>query len=447
MDKIYNILLITNRDSDNLGDQVIEECDIAIIKTIMSNLGFSEDSYKINSRAAGMITKKYMATQDPELLKNAEQTVSESDLIVFGGAPIFNFKYQMFYERTAKTLELAEKYGVPVLFSAIGVEGYDDNDAKCQRLKKTLNFDCVKQITTRDDFESLTKYRENENIVIGKVADPAVFTDKVFSEFRKSNEGNEKKKIGLFILRANGFKDNGVDFEREDAAAMWKEITNKLAAKGYDYELITSGHFGDEAFMEDLFRTYGFSLGDLVFNMNCPESLIEKISSYDAIVSTRLHPSIISFSLGVPAVGLVWNTKVKHFYENIGYPERVVEMKTVTTDRIVEKIEEAVSTGVKQESAYMMTVYDSLFNGFRNVFCPDSDAVPYTYEELEEKMYRFQGTTEKEQLIKLERKFRRAYEKYNQVSAKHRESQKKIAELKSIKGLTKTVIKKVIGKK
>ena len=447
MEKIYNILLLTNRDSDNLGDQVIEECDIAIIKTIMHNLGFGDDEYKIHSRAAGMITKKYMATRDPELLKSAEKSVETADLIVFGGAPIFNFKYQMFYERTALTLELAEKYGRPVLFSAIGVEGYDEEDEKCQRLKKTLNFDCVKQITTRDDMESLIKYRENENTVIGKVADPAVFTSEVFADFKQENGTGEKKKIGLFILRANGFIDNGVDFDRHSAALMWKELTQKLKAAGYDYELITSGHFGDEAFMEDLFRKYDISLADCVFNMNNPESLIAKISSYDAIVSTRLHPSIISFSLGVPAVGLVWNSKVKHFYENIGYPERVVEMDGVTTDKIVEKISEAVETGVEKDSEYLMTVYDSLFDGFKRVFCPNSDAAPYTYEELGEKMYRFQGTTEKEQLIKLERKFRRAYEKYNQVSQKHRDAQKKLSDMKSIKSLTKMVVKRIIGRK
>ena len=42
-------------------------------------------------------------------------------------------------------------------------------------LKKTLNFDCVKQITTRDGIEELKKYRVNEQVIIDRVSDPAVF--------------------------------------------------------------------------------------------------------------------------------------------------------------------------------------------------------------------------------------------------------------------------------
>ena len=36
--KKFTILLLTNRDSDNLGDQVIEACDISLIKTVLYNL-------------------------------------------------------------------------------------------------------------------------------------------------------------------------------------------------------------------------------------------------------------------------------------------------------------------------------------------------------------------------------------------------------------------------
>ena len=62
-----NILLLTNRDSDNVGDQVIEACDIGLISTVMQNLGLKEDEYAISSRAAAIVTKKYMATRDDKI--------------------------------------------------------------------------------------------------------------------------------------------------------------------------------------------------------------------------------------------------------------------------------------------------------------------------------------------------------------------------------------------
>lgn len=114
--KKINILLLTNRDSDNTGDQVIEACDIGLISTVMQNLGFKEDEYAISSRAAAIVTKKYMATRDDSLLDNARRAISKADLVIFGGAPLFNYLYQTFYERTAVTLEIAKNIINPLFF-------------------------------------------------------------------------------------------------------------------------------------------------------------------------------------------------------------------------------------------------------------------------------------------------------------------------------------------
>ena len=127
------ILLLTNRDSDNIGDQVIEASDIGLISAVMKNLDIT--NYKIESRAAAIVTQKYLNTKDENLLKLPRKVIKKADLVVFGGAPMFNFLYQNFYERTAVTLENAQEFQKPVIFSAIGVEGYSDTNKKCQRLK------------------------------------------------------------------------------------------------------------------------------------------------------------------------------------------------------------------------------------------------------------------------------------------------------------------------
>ncbi len=424
--KKYNILLLTNIDSDNVGDQIIELCDIGLIKTAMRNLGIPDDGYVINSRAASIVSKKYMATRDDSLLENARKTISNSDIIVFGGAPIFNFLYQTFYERTAVTLEIAEQYHKPVLFSAIGVEGYSDENPKCQRLKKTLNFDCVRQITTRDDFECLKQYKDSEHLVIDKVSDPAVFSGRIFDKFKaKSVAGGAKKKIGIFVLRANGFKDNKIDFSREDSAELWMSLGAELENRGYNYEYLTSGHFGDEAFLDLLVRKYGIAENKCVFGINSPEKLINKISSYDAIVSCRLHPSIIAYSLDVPSVGIIWNNKVTGFYDSMGYHDRTIETKDISPEKIIDKLETAMDQGITKDGDYLATVYRTLFNGFKGVFRPDdTTSKPYTYEELMEMIPEYQGTSAKEMDQKVIRKFRRTYGKYNELFEKNVELKK-----------------------
>lgn len=415
----WNILLITNRDSDNVGDQVIEISDIGLIHTIMKNSGFTEEEYSITSRAAGFVTKKYLETKDVSLLKDAECAIKDADLIIFGGAPLFNYKYQVFYERTAITLEIAQKYNKPVLFSGIGIESYDSDNIKCQRLKKTLNFECVKQITTRDGIDYLNQYIDNKNIVINKVSDPAVFSSNVFKNYSMA-KNNERKKVGIFVLRANGFLDNGVNINRNDAAELWISLVHELEKKDMDYEFLTSGHFGDEAFLDRLIRMYNINPDKCVFNINDPETLLQKMSEYDGIVSCRLHPSIISYSLGIPSIGIVWNSKVSAFYENIGYAERTIDIREFKAEVVADKIEKSMKQGVEQNRDFMMSVYNTLFCGIHNVLCADDyKNIPYSYDELIKNMWRYRGTSGGEKKQKLKRKFRRTYDKYNKVSDKY----------------------------
>ena len=445
------ILLLTNRDSDNVGDQVIEASDIGLLHALMMNLGFDKSSYQINSRSASIITKKYMATKNPELLKSAEKAISQADIVVFGGAPVFNYKYQNFYERTAVTIEIAQKYNKPVIFSAIGIESYDEKSKKCQRLKSVLNSECVKQITTRDGLERLEKYNENNSFKIGLVSDPAVFSANIFDNYigqevitkkfgfipvkTKVIKKGKKKKIGIFVIRANGFVDNHVDFTREQAAELWLKIIDIVKQRGYDYELVTSGHFGDEAFLDYLIRNYNVPLEKCVFNINIPETLFQRMSKYDGVISCRLHPSIISFSMNIPAVSLVWNTKVPSFYKGIGYPDRAIERESFEAEVIVDKLEKAMEEGIVKDEEYLMSVYRTLFTGVRDILCGDKcDIEPYDYNSLIEAIPKFSGTSLEEQDEKLKRKFRRAYETCNKRFDDNQVLKEKLKEMKEQNG-------------
>lgn len=434
LEKKFKILLLTNRDSDNIGDQVIEASDIALLHAVMSNLQIPAEMYEINSRAASIVSKKYMETKDPKYLKSAEKEIKAADLVLFGGAPVFNYGYQNFYERTAVTLELAQKYNKPVIFSAVGIEAYNEKNAKCQRLKATLNFDCVKQITTRDGLERLQNYKENEQLTIGLVSDPAVFSAMVFRPYMRKEtvvvtkkkfgifpvkveqpiKKPAKKKIGIFVLRANGFTDNKVDFPKEQAAELWVDLIAELKKRGYNYELVTSGNFGDEAFLDYLIRYYDIPQSKCIFNMNLPETLMRKMSEYDGVISCRLHPSIISFSMNIPAVSLVWNTKVTGFYNGIGYPDRAIMRDDFNAEAILDKLELAMEQGIQKDESYLISVYQALFNGIRNVLCPEKQELEaYNYEELVAAIPTYEGTSEDEQNKKLTRKFRRVYDLCN----------------------------------
>ncbi|MCL2013537.1 MAG: polysaccharide pyruvyl transferase family protein [Oscillospiraceae bacterium] len=402
-----DILLLTNRDSDNVGDQVIEACDISLIAAIMKNLNIKKKGYKIRSRAASFIKNENDAV--------IRKTIKETDVILFGGAPLFNYDHQSFYANTAKTIKFAQEQNKPVVFSAIGIEGYSDKNKKCQILKEALNLPCVKQITTRDDVDSLKKY--NSTVPTGLVSDPAVFSSTVFKRIASTHKSGTKR-IGLFAARKGLCLDNRISFDAKSQMNLWEETVAVLEEKGYDYRFITTGHFSDESFMVHMSDSGKFKNEKFVFNMNTPEDLIKEIARCDAIIAFRLHANIIAYSYDIPAVGLIWNPKIPFFYERIEYPERAVNVVGCNGELLVAALEDAIENGVKKSPGYLMSVYGTLFKAFKEIFPADKKTEPYSYEALLKKIPEFAGTPRREKKAKLRRKFLRTYRSYNKLQNK-----------------------------
>lgn len=414
------VLLLTNRDSDNLGDQIIEASDISLLKAAVENLGLDLSSVNIRSRAASIISRKYISTRDESLLEPARRAIARSDIIVFGGAPLFNYKYQNFYLRTIRTLELANEYKVPVIFSSIGVEPYSADDSKSQELKRALELPIVRQITTRDDLDSVEKYLADTDVPSALVADPAVFADSVFETTMaaaKSVPAKTGKTVGLVVTRAGIFKDNGIDFSEKDQRDFWLAVISELTARGDDYRLITTGHFTDEIFLDSLVRHHGVPIKKAAVTLNSPEELIAELQNCDGVIAYRLHASITSFAFDIPSVGLSWNFKVPDFYRSMGYPERAIASDDWNASHVVSILDRAMAEGVEKDEDVLMSVYRTLVEGLRNVLAPESSAEAYSLPELRSHLPRYGGTSRKHYQEKMRRKLRRSYGFYQEKIA------------------------------
>ena len=124
-------------------------------------------------------------------------------MVVFGGTPVFNYLYQPIYARTARTIELAEKYGKPVIFAAVGVDRYDEGNEKCRLLEEVINKPNVLMITTRDNFDSLEKfkYKDNTQLEIGTVPRSGCFFKSGISPISdKRKRDKEKDRCIYFAL-------------------------------------------------------------------------------------------------------------------------------------------------------------------------------------------------------------------------------------------------------
>ena len=327
------MIQIINR---NLGDGVIADCTKYLIKKAVPfkyKKSYSLYPYNIYS-------------EDYEIIKYA-------DLIIFVGGGIIKYKYEKFHIYIRNILYQAQQYHIPVLFNAVGVEGYDEQDEKCQKLKEALNFECVKAITVRDDLEKLKhNYIFNDNIVLKSVYDPAVW----LKENYRIKRYKMADKIGLGIVRHRIFYDNGIaNIDKDFLLDFWKGIIMLCEKHGIKWQIFTNGLKSDEEFAVEVLEYAGYE-NEIdkykAHRLNEASELVGLISGYKAIIASRLHANIIAYALGIPSVAPVWNEKLIFWGKKIGHEERFIIADELNPENVFNTLMNALNKKVNKIPFY-----------------------------------------------------------------------------------------------
>ena len=323
-----------------------KKCNILLVQLANRNLGdlvIADNTCKMLEKATrkGRYSYNILRTH----IKNLDTCQIEyADAVVFSGGGLVKFMAETFYELLWEFISKAQECNVPVFLNAVGVEGYDDKDERCQLLKKALNLPCVKGITVRDDLETLLeKYIENDEILIKEVFDPAVWCDETYGEI---SADKNSEIIGLGLAREGIFTDHGIErIDKEYLLEFWKETALKLEEQGYKWCVFTNGLDKDETFAKEFVSYIGY--GEILIQPAKPHQLVENICKFKGVIATRMHSNIIAYSMGIPSVGLVWNEKLALWGKKIGFPERFVTADNLTAENAVNALLKAL--GEKQK--------------------------------------------------------------------------------------------------
>lgn len=128
--------------------------------------------------------------------------------------------------------------------------------------------------------------------------------------------------------------------------SFWLELIERSVAGGRGVRLFTNGAPEDQVFAG---RIHGLLPApvrrrtELLPRPRQPGELVAVIAGCGGLVAQRLHAMIIGCSLGVPAVGLVWDDKVRQFGAMAGTPERMLAGVAATPERALRLLQEAMA--------------------------------------------------------------------------------------------------------
>ncbi|TPA16862.1 polysaccharide pyruvyl transferase family protein [Vibrio parahaemolyticus] len=367
------LVMVGYTHDTNLGDQVIADSAEYLIKKNIIDNEFSVERFNLNYSNEFNSFKKLKRKVINKILSRLSSSSSfdykvgcykrdyknkfnDASAIVFAGGGMIKFKYQDCWAHISALVDTVANKPCPIFFNAVGVEGYDQSNYKCRLLKESLNHSAIKMVTTRDDLSLLNDgYIENGYIKTAQVADSAVFSSEVYGIQKKSRDV-----VGLGLVRARIFKDNSIDLDRTQVIELYASLISELEARGQSYQLFTNGLKSDVDILEDLETYLGKQLN--VIEPQTPRELVELISTFKCTIAARLHACIISYSLTVPVVGLVWNNKVKMFGECIGYPERFFSHQDFDANEIIDRLTLSVAEGYEPNhyERYRETVNTSI---------------------------------------------------------------------------------------
>ncbi|MBQ6150485.1 MAG: LicD family protein [Mogibacterium sp.] len=279
-----------------------------------------------------------------------DERLAGSDFIVVDGAGLLEYSYNEYEWPLLEISEYAEKHGLSIVYNAIGRAGeFDPDDFRCKILMKALRSDAIKYISARDNPDQVAACTGGKHKV-KLLADAAFCMNETYPPLKEE----ERKKIGIGLIRGNSLTEYGANFHESDWVKLFSKIARTLEKRGYEYEFFTNGLQSDIEMGRKVIEKMGISGDAMLMRPTDDYELYSTINRYAGIITCRMHSCIAAFTLKVPSVVLSWNDKVDELMKNIGYPDRVITKDAFKADYIVDCMEKAIAEGVEDDKLEAM---------------------------------------------------------------------------------------------
>lgn len=266
---------------------------------------------------------------------NRRQAIKTTGTLILGGGGLLadagvvpNNVYQKMAFKAALYAAFKRKR---ILTTAIGAGPLDLKSSRALAYGIGLLSEKI-GVRDRESFEFLSKKIKLNSKKIVEGADVALLASDYF------DYGRMEKAKTAFQFDVTHFKDIMLN---ENVLRIKEEIEKYILSNKGDCVLISNNSKNTQLYNEEI-----AGIETLLYGNNLPVFL-KKMNKIGAIFTSHLHLSIVAYSYRIPCFSLYVREKTKRFYDQIGHPERAVDLSTATPDdlsRLLDQMKDAVWT-------------------------------------------------------------------------------------------------------
>ncbi|MBW8011457.1 MAG: polysaccharide pyruvyl transferase family protein [Chloroflexi bacterium] len=272
--------------------------------------------------------------------------LNEAELLVIGGGKLLMDHRLNFPVKLNNLRRAANRFGVPVHFSACGV-GENWSPIAVWLFKRLLSQAVT--ISLRDNQSQKRLAELIPGIACSVTFDPGMWAADVYGP---NTTPQDEQVIGLGVIHlqdVNFYRPAKAALLETDLLDAWLGIISVFHNQGIKFEIFTNGNPDDYEFAHGLFRAVQTKLSipcKLATRPTKPIDLARGISKYSGVIASRLHANIIAASYQIPSIGLVWDEKIRAFYNSIHRPRNVFPLIDFIPEKVIEVLLDSIRTGV-----------------------------------------------------------------------------------------------------
>ena len=266
-----------------------------------------------------------------------------ADLVIIGGGHLFQDTDLNFPMKLGAVLDLCVQMRLPVAVHGVGVTPDWSRRGKTL-FGRILATECP-WISVRDR-TSQQAWRSH----FGGASLPAVEVGPDCALLTEVPTRRTGHSVGLNVMHPVTLAYHAEVGRGAASRHFFRATAEKLAAAGHEVTLFTNGAEEDEMHLREIMTSVSGTRIRRAPRPRVPNDLIAMQTEFKAVISYRLHASVLAFRLGIPAVGLGWDRKVADFYTETGREAFFLPQSSVSPSVICRTLEAALEEGIEPAS-------------------------------------------------------------------------------------------------